>query len=235
MGADAAPAGAEALVRAAHWSDEDVVARVLAGEPALFEVLMRRHNQRVYRVARAILRDEDEIDDVLQDAYLAAYRHLGGFERRARFSTWLVRIVANQALDRRRRRLHTVSLEPVLESGLRGPAVELAGSPTGDPEQERSARELALRAERAIDALPESFRAVYVLRQVQGLATSEAADCLGIDPGTVKTRLHRARALLREALARDPDPVAERAFPFGGHRCDRLVAAVLGRLAPDPR
>jgi len=223
--------GDVATACAAEWSDEEIVRRVLAGEQALFEVLMRRHNQRVYRVARAILRDEGEIDDVLQDAYLAAYRNLAGFERRARFSTWLTRIAANQALDRRRRRVRTVALDPASESGFPGALdPRFAGSHAGDPEQERTARELAQRLERALDALPERFREVYLLRQVQGLETNEAAACLGIEPGTVKTRLHRARALLREALDRDPDPLADRAYPFAGERCDRLVAAVLQRL-----
>jgi RNA polymerase sigma-70 factor (ECF subfamily) len=228
MRAEALPAASTAVVRAAGWTDEEVVARVLAGEPALFEVLMRRHNERAYRVARAILRGEDEVDDVLQDAYLAAYRHLAAFERRARFSTWLTRIVANHALDQRRRRARAVAFDP---AGLDGSlARAVAGSDPGDPEQQRTARELAQLLERAIDALPEGYRTVYVLRQVQGLDTRDAAACLGIEEATVKTRLHRARALLREALGQDPDATAGRTFPFGGDRCDRLVAAVLLRL-----
>lgn len=218
------PATAATLLdRAADCSDEEIVGRVLAGEPALFEVLMRRHNQRVHRVARAILRDDAEVDDVLQDAYLAAYRSLARFERRARFSTWLTRIAANHALDRRRRRARTAALDPAAAAGL-------ASALPDDPEQQRTAHELARLVERAIDALPESHRLVYVLRQVQGLGTGEVAACLGIEPGTVKTRLHRARALLREALDRDPDPIADRVHPFGGERCDRLVAAVFRRL-----
>lgn len=228
MRAEPAPTAPASFARAAGWTDEEVAARVLAGEAALFEVLMRRHNQRVYRVARAILGGEDEVDDVLQDAWLAAYRSLAGFEGRARFSTWLTRIAANQALDRRRRRLRAAALGPASHAGLG------TGAAPGDPEQQRSARELAERLEAAVDALPEPFRVVYVLRQVQGLDTHDAAACLGIEEATVKTRLHRARALLRDALDRDLDAAADRAFPFGGDRCDRLVAAVLGRIAETP-
>jgi RNA polymerase sigma-70 factor (ECF subfamily) len=226
MRAEAVPVDPAALTRAAGRSDEEIVAQVLAGEAKLFEVLMRRHNQRLYRVARAILRQEDEIEDVLQDAYLSAYRSLGAFEGRARFATWLVRIAAHHALDRRRRRARLVAFDP------EGPEGRLAGSDPGDPEQQRTAREVAQLLERAIDALPQRYRVVYVLRQVQGLEPDEVADCLGIGKGTVKTRLHRARALLRAALDRDPDPVADRVFPFGGERCDRLVGVILRRIAP---
>src|SRR5690606_9791443 len=176
------------------------------------------------RVVRAVLGDDADVDDVLQEAWLAAYRHLAGFERRARFSTWLTRIARNAALDRRRRRARLVALDPTSE------ARPLARAHDGDPEQARVARELAERIERAIDALPAPYREAYVLRQVQGLDTCEAAACLSLPAATVKTRLHRARALLRAALDADPDPIAPRAFPFAGARCDRLVAAVLARL-----
>lgn len=219
-----APAAAGALARAAQASDDEVVARVLAGELALFEVLMRRHDERLARVARAILGDDGDVDDVLQDAWLAAYRHLAGFEGRARFSTWLTRIARNVAFDRRRRRARVLCCDPAAEAG------PLALAHADDPEQARAARELAERLERAIDALPAPYREAYVLRQVQGLDTREAAACLALPPATLKTRLHRARTLLRAALDADPDPIAPRAFPFGGARCDRLVAAVMARL-----
>jgi RNA polymerase sigma-70 factor (ECF subfamily) len=214
------------LAASAVWSDEEIVERVLGGERALFELLMRRHNQRIYRAARAILRDEAEVDDLLQDAWLAAYRHLAGFERRARFSTWLTRIAVNLALDRRRRRASTAAAR----RAALAPAAALVAAPAGDPEQERRAFELVQRLERAVDALPEPHRLVYLLREVQGLDTREAAECLRIPEATVKTRLHRARALLRAALGDDPDPAAGGAFPFGGARCDRLVAATLRRI-----
>jgi len=224
--AGAVLAASGALAHAAAWSDEEIVERVLGGERALFELLMRRHNQRIYRAARAILRDEADVDDLLQDAWLAAYRHLAGFERRARFSTWLTRITVNLALDRRRRLASTAAAR----RAALGPAAALVGAPAGDPEQERRAFELAQRLERAVDALPEPHRLVYLLRQVQGLDTREVAECLRIPEATVKTRLHRARALLRAALGDDPDPAAGSAFPFGGARCDRLVAATLRRI-----
>jgi RNA polymerase sigma-70 factor (ECF subfamily) len=205
-------------------SDEEVVERVLAGELALYEVLMRRNNQLLYRTVRAILGDAHDVEDVLQDAYLAAYQKLIEFERRARFSTWLVRIAVNKALDRRRRRSTSSSVERVLAS--------IEPTPASDPERQSAHRELAQLLEQAIDALPEPFRAVYVLREVEGLSTNDTASCLELEAATVKTRLHRARALLRERLACELDAAALQAFPFGAAHCDRLVALVLGRLAP---
>jgi RNA polymerase sigma-70 factor (ECF subfamily) len=212
-------------------SDEEVVARVRAGEPAWYEILMRRHNQKLYRAVRAILRDEAEVEDVLQDAYLSAYRNLAGFEARARFSTWLVRIAVNAALDRRRRRARVVALDPTREGGLRAEDGWPSGGSGGwDPERESARREVAHLLERAIDALPEPFRLVYVLREVDGMSTQETAESLALEPNTVKTRLHRARSLLRERLYRDLDGSSLEAFAFGAERCDRLVAAVLERL-----
>jgi RNA polymerase sigma-70 factor (ECF subfamily) len=207
--------------------DEEIVERVRAGDLALYEVLMRRHNQRLYRAVRAILRDEAEIDDILQDAYLAAYRNLAAFEGRAKFSTWLTRIAVNRALDRRRRRgrVEVIGLEnhPELESA----------SGDGDPERESARREFARLLEEAIDALPAAYRSVYVLREVEGMSTRETAESLELDPATVKTRLHRARARLRERLERHVDSAAVCAFPFGAQRCDRLVSAVLGAITAE--
>jgi RNA polymerase sigma-70 factor (ECF subfamily) len=209
-------------------SDEEVAARVQAGELALYEILMRRHNQKLYRAVRAILRDESEVEDVVQEAYFSAYRHLAEFEGRARFSTWLVRIAVNAALDRRRRRARVVALDPTMEDHL---AVEdgLSGGGTDgwDPERQSARRELAHLLECAIDALPEPFRVVYMLRDVEGMSTQETAESLELELNTVKTRLHRARSMLRDQLYRSIDRTAVEAFPFGAERCDRLVAAVL--------
>lgn len=211
-------------------TDEAVVDRVRSGEVALFEVLMRRHNQRLFRAVRSILRNDSDVEDVLQDAYLAAYRNLAKFERRAAFSTWLTRIAMNRALDRRRRRARLVLLDP-LEPETTAPGDgQRQAHATEDPERQSARRELARVLEGAIDALPDVFRGVYVLRDVEGLNTEETAESLCLEPNTVKTRLHRARALLRERLSRNLDSAAHVAFPFGTWRCDRLVAAVLALL-----
>ncbi len=212
-------------------SDEEVVARVQAGELALYEILMRRHNQQLYRAVRSILRDESEVEDVVQEAYFSAYRHLGEFEGRARFSTWLVRIAVNGALDRRRRRARLVALDPVVEDRLAAEgSPSIGGAGRCDPERQSARRELAQLLERAIDDLPERFRVVYVLRDVEGMSTQETAESLEIEANTVKTRLHRARSILRDRLYRNIDSAALDAFPFGAERCDRLVASVLDRL-----
>lgn len=206
----------------APLSDAEIVARVRAGETELFELLMRRHNQRLFRAVRAILRDGPDLEDVLQQAWLDAYRGLGRFEGRARFTTWLHRIAQNAALDRARRpvRLVAVGAEPA-------PGPE----PGSDPERSLLARERSRELERALDALPETLRRVFVLREVEGLSTAETAACLGIAAGAVKTRLYRARASLRRHLGRDAGE-ATKALEFGGSRCDALVAHVMARLRP---
>ena len=216
---------------AASPSDEELVARVRAGEVHLYEVIIRRHNQRLYRAARAILRDDGEVEDVLQEAYLAAYRSLSSFEQRARFSSWLTRIVVNRALDRRRARGREFAPTPLVdEAGGRRDAAPGWHRASEDPERQTARHELASLLESAIDELPAAYRAVYLLREVEGLDTMETAASLGIAINTVKTRLHRARGLLRERLRRDLDGVAADAFPFGATRCDRLVAGVLAQL-----
>lgn len=225
-----------AIERFAGLSDEEVISRVQAGELALYEILMRRHNQQVYRAVRSILRNESEAEDVVQEAYVSAYRHLSSFEGRARFSTWLVRIAVNAALDRRRRSARLVLADPTDEERRSEPHEPSGGGSDGnDPEEQSARRELAGLLERAIDALPEPFRIVYVLRELEGLTTDETADSLALEPGTVKTRLHRARRLLRERLIDDVDAASLHAFPFGGERCDRIVAAVLERVARGER
>jgi RNA polymerase sigma-70 factor, ECF subfamily len=212
-------------------SDEEVVERIRAGERGLYEILMRRHNQKLYRAVRAILREPSEVEDVVQDAYLSAYSHLGEFEGRAQVSTWLVRIAVNGALDRRRRRARVVALDPAVENAhaVEG-ASQTMGSDRGDPERESARRELGHLLEDAIDGLPEPFRLVYVLRDVEGMSTQETADSLALEPATVKTRLHRARALLRDRLEQEVDSAALAVFPFGGERCDRIVRGVMDRL-----
>lgn len=227
--ATAAPSNVRELDPA--LADEDVVVRVCAGDRALYELLMRRYNQRLFRAVRSILRDENEVEDILQETYLAAYRSLAEFEGRARFSTWLVRIAVNKALDRRRQRSKTLALDPHMEVFMVGGEPTLDATDSGeDPERESARREVAHLLEHAIDALPDAFRGVYVLREVDGMSTEETAESLGLEPNTVKTRLHRARSLLRARLVRDFDAAALQAFPFGAERCDRLTDRVLRQL-----
>lgn len=207
-------------------TDEEVVRRVREGEHALFEVLMRRYNQRLYRVARSILRDETEAEDVMQQAYVNAYLHLDQFAGRARFSTWLTRIAVHEALARVRRRGRT---KEVFMSDT-GETEAAVASKRPDPEQEALTGELRQLLEGALDALPRPSRAVFVLREVEGLSTSDAAACLGVSEDVVKTRLSRARAALRRELFDRAGLVRRDAFPFHAPRCDRVVAAVFAQL-----
>jgi RNA polymerase sigma-70 factor (ECF subfamily) len=207
-------------------TDEQVVAQVLQGQTALFEVLMRRHNERLYRAARAILRDDREAEDVMQQAYVNAYAHLRQFDGRAKFSTWLTRIAVHEAIARARRRGR---YQPMDEASVGGEETFMA-SPRIDPEREAFARELGRLLELAVDELPDGSREVFVLRQIEGLSTQETADSLGVSEDVVKTRLSRARAALRRDLFERAGLAAENAFTFQRPRCDRLVAAVFARI-----
>lgn len=210
--------------------DEEVVARVLGGETRLFEVLMRRYNQRLFRVARSVLRDEAEAEDVMQQAYVEAYTHLGQFAGRARFSTWLTKIALHEALARLRRRGR--------QEGLDDPggedAMEKLVSTYPDPEQQMLSGQVRALLEAALDALPLRYRSVFVLREVEGLSTAESAECLGVRPDVVKTRLLRARTLLREELAQRAGVASASAFTLHLSRCDRVVAAVFAQVLPAP-
>lgn len=208
-------------------SDEQVVADVLGGQTALFELLMRRHNERVYRAARAIVRDEAEAEDVMQQAYVNAYANLRQFNRQAQFSTWLTRIVINESLARVRRKHR---YEPFEEDRQNVEAFMRQESPR-DPEREAASRELRVLLESAIDTLPDGAREVFMLRDVEGMSTAEAGTALGISDDAVKTRLSRARAALRHDLMERTRSSAPEAFRFYRPRCDRVVAKVLARIA----
>ena len=215
------------------WSDEEVVRRVLDGETALYELLMRRHNQRLYRIARAILRDDAEAEDVMQDAYVRAYQNLASFEGRAKFVTWLTRIAGHEALTRSRRRLRFQALDPSDESN--GEIMQSPPSSTRSPEQQAYDRELAAVLEKAVSSLSEDHRLVFMLRDVEGMTTEETAHCLNLTEENVKVRLHRARAGLRKRLYRVVGATAARCFQFHAVRCDRVVKnvfATLGIRAP---
>jgi RNA polymerase sigma-70 factor (ECF subfamily) len=216
---------------AAEAPDVELARRVAAGEPTAFEALMRRHNRALFRTARAILRDDAEAEDVLQDAYLQAYRAIGGFRGEAKLSTWLARIVANEALAKARKRARRAEIVR-LQPGASETEVNEIPDGRSDESPERSAQRVEMRRllEAEIDALPDDYRVVFVLRAVQEMSVEETADTLGIPQATVRTRLFRARSLLREGLASKVDLACEEAFSFAGERCDRIVAHVLERM-----
>ena len=204
----------------------------LTSDIAPFEALMRQYNPRLFRVARSILKDEAEAEDALQEAYIQAFRKMADFRGDAEMGTWLTRIVINQALMQLRRRKRERIVVPLHSQGFDQDAQE---ADVTDARAE-SPSDITLRAEvrriieRRIDELPVSFRTVFVMREVEEMTVHETAECLGIPDATVRTRLFRARALLRESLERDMDTARADVFAFAGARCDRIVAAVLARI-----
>lgn len=222
-----APAGTATL------SDDEVVRRVLAGDTALYEVVMRRYNTRLYRVARAILKNDGEAEDVMQDTYVRAFQHLGQFDGRAKFSTWLTRIAVHEALARAhkaRRFEEWDDMNENMQNQIGRP------SPRPSPESETASVEMGKILEQAIESLPEKYRTVVVMRDVEEMTTAEAAACLSLTEDNVKIRLHRAHGMLRKALYATARISAADAFPFHAPRCDRVVANVLARLAaPEDR
>jgi len=206
-------------------SDEDIVTRVVDGQTALYEVLMRRHNERIYRAARSIVHDEDEAEDVMQQAYVNAYVNLRQFDRRAKFSTWLTKIAIHEALARARKQGRYAAVDFTEQENQ---AVER--QPSFNPEHEAFAGELRSLLESSIDGLPDGLREVFMLREVDGLSTAETAECLGVSEDVVKTRLSRSRAALRGQLAERAGIMAPEAFRFPQPRCDRVVAAVFARI-----
>jgi RNA polymerase sigma-70 factor (ECF subfamily) len=210
----------------APLADEEIVRRVAAGETALFEVLMRRHQQRVYRTIRSILRDEDEAEDAMQQAWIQAYLHLREFAGTAPFGSWLVRIAANEGLQRLRRRTPLRAVQ-----GPDGEEEEHMDPHAEDPEARAAAREAGRLVERAVDALPDLYRSVFMLREVEGLSTADTATALGISEEAAKVRLHRARALLRGGLEDVVDRGTRDAFPFLAPRCNRIVEKVMAAIA----
>jgi RNA polymerase sigma-70 factor (ECF subfamily) len=218
----------EAGLKIEMLTDEDIVRRVLAGEREMFEIIMRRYNRRVYRAVRSIVRDDEEAEDVMQDAYVRAYTNLGQFAGLAKFSTWLTRIAVNEALARLRMRKRLVYVQPGDDAD--GIGMNIYISKTPDPEQNALAKELASVLEAAVDSLPEAYRSVFMLRQIEDMSTAETAECLEISEEVVKVRLFRAKALLREELYSRIGGAAPDAFAFAGRRCDRVVLAVLERI-----
>jgi RNA polymerase sigma-70 factor (ECF subfamily) len=218
-------------------SDLEVARRIAAGDREALRLLMRRYNQRLYRAARSILKDDAEAEDAVQESYLLACQAMGSYRGGATLSTWLLSIVVNEAIGRVRKRSRRAELIPIDGTiDPQGDTVEGAMS-EASPEQPEHA---ALRAETRrllearIDLLPDAFRTVFVLRAVDELSVEEVAECLHIPAATVRTRYFRAKGLLRESLSRDIDMTLGDAFAFAGDRCDRIVAGVLARLADSP-
>jgi RNA polymerase sigma-70 factor (ECF subfamily) len=209
---------------AMHPSDEEIIERVRGGDIESFELVMRRYNQRIYRTVRAILREDDEATDAMQEAYVNAFMHLGDFTGRARFSTWLTRIAVHEALGRLRKRKRIEPLDDSDSEDL------LMASPVNGPENSASDAELRALLEEAVDSLPEAFRTTFVLRSIEQLSVAETAEVLGIPEETVKTRHHRARERLQNALTSRVGAALPELFGFHRPRCDRVVANVLERL-----
>lgn len=215
--------------------DAELARRISASDQAAFEMLMRQHNSKLFRVARSILKDDAEAEDALQDAYLDAYRHMGEFRGGARLGTWLVRIVINHSLMRlRKQKRHRVVVSFNAGNATEPDRIEadVADDKAESPPHTAMRAELRRMLERRIDQLPVAFRTVFVMRDVEDMTVQETADCLSIPSATVRTRLFRARALLREALARDMDVATGDVFGFAGDRCDRIVARVIARVPP---
>jgi RNA polymerase sigma-70 factor, ECF subfamily len=225
--------GSPAVPPGPALTDLDIIRRVRAGESALFELLMRRHNQRVYRVVRAVVNEEADVEDVMQQAYLSAFTHLHQFAERSQFSTWLIRIALHEAFGRRRK-LQSESTAQFGSAGndSRGELMDTLTAPQADPERQAYAQELHRVLEAAVDALPETYRTVFMLRDIEGLSTTETGEGLGIGDEAVKTRLHRARAMIRRAVTAQIGDAASGAFQFHAQRCDRVVAAVLATVSP---
>lgn len=218
--------------------DLELARRVAADDWGALRTLMRRHNQMLYRTARSILKDDAEAEDAVQDAYLRAYQAMGDFRGEAKLSTWLVRIVVNEAIGRVRKRKRTAEIIR-MDADL-DPDRESAGGSDGDsaagqPERSAMRAEARRMLEQSIDALPDAFRTVFLLRAVEEMTVEEVAAALRIPEPTVRTRFFRARSLLRESLAREFDVALDDAFSFAGARCDRIVAGVLARLEHWPR
>lgn len=225
------PSTPAATTVASATTDAELVALAAQGDAPAFETIMRRHNRLLFRTARSILQGDAEAEDALQDAYLRAWRALPGFRADARLSTWLVRIVINEALARLRgRRAQVIALDTV--SGDADAALDawLEDDPAARPERMAMRAQMRALIEARIDLLPQAFRTVFVLRAVEEMSVDEVAAALGIPEATVRTRYFRARSLLREGLLHAADISVDEAFSFDGQRCDRIVAAVRARL-----
>jgi RNA polymerase sigma factor (sigma-70 family) len=219
-----------ARLDAASMDEAAIVRRVAAGDRAAFELLMRRYNRRLYRLARASLHDEAEAKDALQDAYLSAFRSMGQFRGESRLSTWLSRLVLNECLARQRRSSRRQNVIPMVSSDSNAEAVASVADDSDPPDRAAGRAQMRAVLERKVSELPEIFRVVFILRSVEELSVEETAQCLDLTEETVRSRHFRAKSLLRESLARELDLAERDLFEFGGTQCDETIAAVLARL-----
>jgi RNA polymerase sigma-70 factor, ECF subfamily len=211
-------------------TEPELIALARNASGGAFEEIMRRNNRRLFRTARSILGTDWEAEEVVQDAYVRGFRALESFRQEAQLGTWLTRIVINEARGRQRGRRENLPLSELDDMAMGEIIPFPGGGPQTDPERETALSEVRSLLERSIDALPEPFREVFILREVEGLSVEETAQVLSLQPGTVKTRLHRARMRLRRALQDDLAPALKGTFPFEGERCRRLTSDVLRRL-----
>ena len=218
-----------AIAKTTDLPDAQLAERAREGDKQAIEHLIRRYNRTLYRTARAILRDDAEAEDAVQDAYIQAFRGLATFRGDSSLGTWLTRIVANEALMRRRRNTRRSEVIPLRDDGDTL-MEEIPGAEGANPEREAIGNEVRGLLEKHIDALPDLYRAVFVLRAVEEMSVEETSAALGLPEATVRTRYFRARALLRNALERRVDDTLRETFAFDGERCDRIVAGVLARL-----
>jgi RNA polymerase sigma-70 factor (ECF subfamily) len=211
--------------------EEELLARARCRDEGAVRAIIRANNRRLFRLARSIVKDDSEAEDVVQESYFRAFTRLGAFRGESSLSTWLTRIVINEALGRLRRRRKTVDWESI--EATHASEAQIIPFPSSQPDPERTMAQNQIHhiLERAIDALPEPFRVVLVARLVEEMSIEETAELLDLRPETVKTRLHRARLLLRDDLERQVGPMLTDVFPFAGARCERMADAVIARLA----
>ncbi|CAM5502521.1 Sigma-24 OS=Afipia felis OX=1035 GN=rpoE_1 PE=3 SV=1 [Afipia felis] len=211
-------------------SDDALVRAAQGGDGRAFRVILTRYNRRLYRIARGILRNDAEAEDAMQEAYVNAFTHLATFRGDASLATWLSRIVMNEALGRLRSRRPMVDIAEVVTPEREAEIVPFPNTARTDPERTVAQRELLRLVEQATDELPDAYRTVFVTRVIEGMSVEDTAALLGIRTEVVKTRLHRARKLVRDHLDREIGPVMLDAFPFAGKRCERMTDNVMRRL-----
>ena len=213
--------------------DLSIVRRVVAGDRSAFELLMRRHNRRLYRLARATLHNDADAEDALQEAYLSAYRSISQFRGDSALLTWLSRLVLNECFARLRRETRRQNVIPMVDPGTHVDIDVMNADDFNSPDRAAARAELRALLERKLDELPDVFRVVFVLRSVEEMSIEETAQCLAIPEATVRSRHFRAKNLLREALVQEVDLIERDLFEFGGAQCDRVVAGVLARIASE--
>ena len=210
-------------------ADSELIEKIRAGKTALYETLMRRYNQRLYRIARVILRNPEEAEDVVQEAFVRAYTHLDQFAGAAKFSTWLTKIATHEALARLRKRSRMGEADSTKDTEKSG-GMESLKSTIHDPEEQTFEKQVLELLEAAVEALPDNLRSVFLMREIEEMSTAETAECLGLSEAAVKIRLHRARKVLRQDLYLRVGAVSSEAFRFLGERCDRVIHAVMERI-----